>query len=262
VRNYLRTLATEILIGHWDNYFANKNNYFLYQNTSTNKFTYIPYDMDNSFGVQWGYPNIDTRNVNNWGNLGASSSPLTHKILAVPEFRAYFNRQLKNLCDSVFNSSLFDVIDTLKASMDDAVKTDSFYTGHWESDYGYTYVDWQNSFTQSLGDHASIGVKTYISNRNTSALTQVILTGIDDVLNENIHYYPNPSAGKIIIDNTKTHPYLLSIYSLNGSLLKTDEIAKMSRVSIDLSELENGAYLLLFESEAGTKTHKKLILSR
>lgn len=262
VKAYLRTLATEILIGHWDNYFANKNNYFLYQNTSTKKFTYIPYDMDNSFGIQWGYPNIDTRNVNNWGNLGASSSPLTHKILAVPQFRAYFNRQLKNLCDSVFNSSLFDVIDTLKASMDDAVKTDSFYTQNWESDYGYTYTDWLNSITESLGAHASIGLKPYINNRRSSALAQVILSGINETEKDKIVFYPNPSSGKITIRNTENSSITLRICTLNGSLVFSEDIPEHTEQELDLQHLEKGVYLVLFQSEERFISPKKLVFSR
>ena len=67
VNGYLKALAAEVLIGHWDNYYYNKNNYFIYDHPTTKKFVYIPYDMDNTFGVQWGVGNINKRPIHQWG---------------------------------------------------------------------------------------------------------------------------------------------------------------------------------------------------
>ena len=75
VQAYLKTLAMEVLVGHWDNYFANKNNYWLYHNMKTGKFVYLPYDMDNTWGVQWGFSNIGNRNIHDWGNKAGSAAP-------------------------------------------------------------------------------------------------------------------------------------------------------------------------------------------
>lgn len=74
VQAYLKTLAMEVLVGHWDNYFANKNNYWLYHNMKTGKFVYLPYDMDNTWGVQWGFSNIGNRNIHDWGNKAGSAA--------------------------------------------------------------------------------------------------------------------------------------------------------------------------------------------
>ena len=45
VNHYLKTLATEILIGHWDGYAFNKNNFYLYRQPSIGKFVFIEYDL-------------------------------------------------------------------------------------------------------------------------------------------------------------------------------------------------------------------------
>ena len=53
VELYLKTLAAEMIIGHWDGYAFNKNNYYLYRQPSNGKFIFIEYDMDNTFGIDW-----------------------------------------------------------------------------------------------------------------------------------------------------------------------------------------------------------------
>jgi spore coat protein H len=46
--DYLKIIAIDIFTGNWDGYIYNKNNFYLYQNTATGKFEYIPYDLDNT----------------------------------------------------------------------------------------------------------------------------------------------------------------------------------------------------------------------
>lgn len=260
VNQYLRTLATEILIGHWDNYFMNKNNYYLYHNVSTGKFNYIPYDMDNTFGVQWGYSNIDVRNINNWGNLNASSSPLTYKILAIPQYKNYFNKQIRALCDSVFNTSLYTEIDRLKTILEPAVLTDSFYTENWESDYGYDYSDWLSSFNNSLGNHASIGLKPYIQNRLSSARNQLQITSIELNNRLGIEVYPNPSDGIFYIRTNSTNIERISIYNTQFQLILNKDFPNSRLHKIELSTLESGIYLIQVEYTDGSKSIKKLII--
>jgi spore coat protein H len=151
VKAYLKVLAAEILIGHWDNYFYNRNNYYLYHHQGTGKFIYIPYDMDNTFGVQWGVNNIDERNIYAWGNMQTSKAPLTYKILAVPEYKAQYETYLMQLCYTAFDETrLFALMDSLKIKLAPAIAVDPFYTGPDTSDYGYTVTDWQQSLIMLL----------------------------------------------------------------------------------------------------------------
>lgn len=261
VKNFLRNLAAEVLMGHWDNYFMNKNNYQLYRNTINGKFNYLSYDMDNTFGVQWGYSNIDVRDINNWGNINVSAAPLCYKLLAIEEYKNYYNKQVKNLCDSFFNIKLITEIDRVKLMIDQAVATDSFYTEQWESDYGYTYLDWQNSFTQSLGNHASIGLKNYIASRRPSALNQIKITSIESTKNHTIQVYPNPAISVIYIDAAKESIHQTRIYSNTGALLYQQIANSEHSLAINLESFEKGLYLLEIELNNGDKLLKKLIIS-
>ena len=71
IDQYLRILAVDAVTSSWDNYWFLKNNFYLYHNPVTNKFDFIPYDYDNTFGIWWEgiLSGVDwgTRDVFNWG---------------------------------------------------------------------------------------------------------------------------------------------------------------------------------------------------
>ena len=52
VDSYLKVIAFDIFSGNWDGPIYNKNNCYLYKNTATGKFEYIPFDLDNTFRRQ------------------------------------------------------------------------------------------------------------------------------------------------------------------------------------------------------------------
>ncbi len=49
----IKYFAVNILVGSWDDYRFLKNNYYLYYEPLTKKFHWIPYDYDNTFGIDW-----------------------------------------------------------------------------------------------------------------------------------------------------------------------------------------------------------------
>ncbi len=97
VRLLLRTYAVNVCLGMWDDYWNNRNNFYIYFNSTdrTNyKFYFIPFDYDNSLG------NCSTRNDNedqgrhdpfNWG---PKDRPLIWKIIQIEEFRKMYAEEL------------------------------------------------------------------------------------------------------------------------------------------------------------------------
>ena len=51
IESTLLTLATDLSSGHWDSYY-NKNNFYLYEHPVDRRFRFLPYDTDNTFGIQ------------------------------------------------------------------------------------------------------------------------------------------------------------------------------------------------------------------
>ena len=65
--------------------------------------------------------------------------------------------------------------------------------------------------------------------------------GINEISDNGINIYPNPTSDYIIIENTE--PQLVTIYSLDGKLVKTVENANV----IDVRDLNKGIYLINIE---------------
>ena len=183
VDGVLRWMAVDMLTGMWDNYMFNKNNYYLYHNLSKNRFEFIPYDYDNTFGIYWSaiYPTeLDwgTRDINNWGHPD-ESRPLTDRILNVPEYKNRLHFYINEFIESTFTDQvLYPEIDRLKAMIQDAAEEDTFRT----LDYGYTINQFNDSYTSAIGDHVKYGLKGYISSRKWSALNQVSFQNITPVI--------------------------------------------------------------------------------
>lgn len=102
VDNFLRAMAVDVAVGQWDNYWYGANNYFLYHNEDTDRFEYIPYDYDNTYGVDFFGIDWATRPWDTWGNGGYGSDggqlpPLIARILNVPAYQAQYQRYLREL---------------------------------------------------------------------------------------------------------------------------------------------------------------------
>ena len=168
VDTYLRTLAFEILIGQWDGYAYNKNNYFLYERPSDGKFIFMEYDLDNTFGIDWFNVDWSTRNIYSWAN---ANRPLYSKLLAVPYFKDRFNFHMKDILTNYFSpTSLTSSLQSTQNLISSAALAD-LYKGY---DYGFTNQDFLDAIDQAWGFHVTQSISEYIQNRYNSANTQVL----------------------------------------------------------------------------------------
>ena len=90
VNSYLKAMAFDILAGNWDGPLFNKNNFYLYHNEATGLFEYIPYDLDNTFGIDWFSINWAERNIYTWAN-DDQPRPLYWRILNVKNTKTGFH---------------------------------------------------------------------------------------------------------------------------------------------------------------------------
>ncbi len=75
VDNFLRAMAVDVTVGQWDNYWYGANNYYLYHNQDTSRFEYIPYDYDNTYGVDFFGIDWARRPYDTWGDGGYGGEP-------------------------------------------------------------------------------------------------------------------------------------------------------------------------------------------
>lgn len=180
LNEYLKIMAIDVITGNWDGYIYNKNNFYLYHNTSTDRFEYIPYDLDNTLGIDWFDRDWGTRNIYDWEQHAPEVRPLYTRLLDVPEIRNRYSFYMKQLLDILEQEdSLFAAIDQIRNMISSSVENDPYYP----LDYGYSYTDFLNSYNQALGGHVDYGLKPYIQTRKASALEQLILTNIPPALN-------------------------------------------------------------------------------
>lgn len=181
--SYLKIMAAEIILGHWDNYIYNKNNYYLYDNPLGGKFNYIPYDLDNTLGVDWMNVEWKSRNIYNWSKDGAYA-PLYERIMENQELRNQYSLIMRNITEYLINlDSLISAITIRKDMIKPLVADDPFYP----LDYGYNINDFENSYTSAIGDHVKEGIFPYFEARFNTIAQQLennnaspIVTNIDN----------------------------------------------------------------------------------
>ncbi len=170
VYDYLKVIAADILTGNWDGPIYNQNNFYLYHNTTSGKFEYIPYDLDNTIGIDWIGRDWANRNIYDWAQHGNNVRPIYTRLINHPEFREQYSFYIKKLVTETLNmDSLTLRIEQTRAMISPFIANDPYYP----LDYGYTFTDFLNSYNQALGGHVDYGLFPYLNTRIVSILQQL-----------------------------------------------------------------------------------------
>lgn len=169
----LKVLAMDAALGSWDDYWFNSNNYYLYHNTATDRFEFIPYDYDNTLGIWWSGKlagvDIGTRDLYAWGHP-TQPRPLAARLLSVPKFSAWYRYYLHRFFQEQFvRERLYPRVDAIHTMITPAAEADPYRP----LDYKFTVAQFHASFTQPLGGHVPYGLKHYIDNRAFAASNQL-----------------------------------------------------------------------------------------
>lgn len=169
VYDYLRVIAVDIFLGNWDGPIYNKNNFYLYQNSQYERMEYIPYDLDNIFGIDWFGRDWKTRNIYDWMKHG-EPRPIYTRMMNNETLREIYNQYTAELMNERYTGEAFlNEILRIKEMITPYVENDPYYP----LDYGFTPEDFHNSYYQSLGAHVKEGIFPYIETRKTSTQNQL-----------------------------------------------------------------------------------------
>ncbi len=96
VDGFLRYLAANVVLGNWDDYWYGSNNFYMYRNQETDSFEWIPFDYDNSLGVDFFGTDWSNRFFNTWGDggFGSTPAPLVDRVFDHSNWRRQFRRYL------------------------------------------------------------------------------------------------------------------------------------------------------------------------
>ena len=184
VESYLKRLALEVLVGDWDGYAFNKNNYYLYQNPASGLFEFIEYDLDNTLGIDWFDNDWSQRDVHEWSNPW-EYRPLYERIMEVDKYRSQYNYWLFLFRDLYFNPTLIDQTASDYLELISEAAIDDEYRS---LDYDFSANDFLTAYDEAWGAHVPISIQDYISDRGTS---------LDDFISESA----SPLAISQIQDN-------------------------------------------------------------
>ena len=166
VKQVLQYLAINLLTGSWDDYRYLKNNFYLYYEPDNDIFHWIPFDYDNSFGVDWFDESWSSIDPYSYANIDGTSRPLTDYIFQNEKYVNLFTHFLEFYADRFINNEKLDQrLDSLKSMLFDSVVEDNYYT----FDYGFSIQDFENSFSYDFSNqHVKTGLKEFIQQRNSS----------------------------------------------------------------------------------------------
>ena len=198
VNGFLRALAVDVLTANWDSYAWGQNNFFLYFDPEIDRFRYLPFDLDNTFGIDFAGIDWGTRNPYAWADgdpTGDPPRPLAKRLLQVPDYRDRFSFYLRGLAEDVFTEeALFPQMDALRDLIDEAIATDPLRGG----DYGWSMADFYTSFDAPLGGHVPYGLKPFVTMRRQSALAQVDRVDVAPLISDLRLAEPQPLPGEAV----------------------------------------------------------------
>jgi spore coat protein CotH len=169
VYSYLKVAAVDVLTGNWDGYIYNQNNFYLYQNPTTGRFEYIPYDTDNTWGIDWLDRNWSDRNIYTWSQTGAER-PLFNRLMGIDAYRDVFTWHVSDiLANSYHTPEHIEQIENLL----DFIEASALADPYRPLDWGFSNDDFLNALYNNAGGHVDFGVLEFAEIRKNSALAQL-----------------------------------------------------------------------------------------
>jgi CotH kinase protein len=245
VESVLKSFALDVATGNWDDYFVNKNNYYLYDNPTTNRFEFITLDW---VGSDWA-----KRNCLQWHST-FEPLPLATKLLEVP---AFYNRYVF-LLDSftryiLHPDTIFPRIDYYHQLITPAAVADTYRSLDW----GYDVAAFHNGFTQAIDGHTPYGIKPFLEMRYDSTLRQIahLISGTTAPAPQALAFtvFPNPVRDRLLL---QPEPALSGeiiygiLHDMYGRIMQTWEWqATATPYALLLQDIPAGMYCVQLHNE-------------
>jgi len=178
VPEVLKYAAMDVLTGNWDDYWFLKNNFYIYHEPAIDRFHWIPYDYDNSFGIDWF--GVDWTQINPYSFVtieetqgdNPGSRPLMENIMANAQYRNLYTHILQYYMENITELNLWESkLDSLKTMITPWAEADTYRT----LDYGFSIPEFHQSYSpiSYSNQHVKKGLKQFINERHASLATQL-----------------------------------------------------------------------------------------
>ncbi len=167
LEEFVYMMAFNMTLSNFDSYTGSGRNYYLYHDTITDKFQFIPWDMNESFGVYSNNWDVITQDILNIPNLGVR--PLNRRLLENENLRQLYLEDIEQL---LLTSASYDSL-TQKIS-----ELQEFIAPYIQADLNkfYSYED----FFLNIEEDVAVGIgqivpglKSFIQERNAEIMRQL-----------------------------------------------------------------------------------------
>lgn len=251
LQEYLASVALDNAFGNLDSYTGSARNWYLYHNLTTDKWEWIKWDANETFGSYGtgggpgGGQDMTTLAI----DYRDDDRPLLDNIFNSPTLYAQYQNAMCNIVENYFNPTYMNPkIDALKSLAQSSVYADD--------NKMYTNADFDANVEGDItsgggpgGGGVTYGLKSFVQQRNTY-LTGVLdcsSVATEDVTIQQTNLYPNPATDYLILEEEASH---ISLYDARGGLIQNIDY---SEGRLDVSRLTNGMYFLMFENGKGER---------
>ena len=188
IKETLQYLAMNILTGSWDDYRSNINNFYLYHEPEKDIFHWIPYDYDNTFGVDWFGIDWSSIDPYEYELINDGPRPLTEFLFSEIRYRNLFTHFLDFYNTILFSDTIitYQPVSAIEYRLENLKESNyisAFNDVYRTYDYGFDIQDYQNSFGFSFeNQHVKQGIMEYISSRNVSLNSQLYYSGSEPII--------------------------------------------------------------------------------
>jgi hypothetical protein len=134
LEEFARYLASEVLLSNYDGFLSDGQNFYLYLDPVSNKFGFIPWDLDLSWGGFFLLGTTRQRERASIWHPWVGQHRFLQRVMAVDEFQRLYRRQLEDLLARLFvPSRLYQRIDAVAQVIRSPIAAESdFRLGKFE----------------------------------------------------------------------------------------------------------------------------------
>lgn len=260
LQEYLRSAALDNLFSNLDSYTGSARNYYLYHNSTTDKWQWIKWDGNESFGSYAnGVQNITSLPL----NYVEADRPLLSTIFNNANLYDQYLYEVCDLTNTYFNSNFMDsLIESHKNLIQASVFADN--------NKMYTNANFTTNVNSNITSGGgpmggtTYGLKSFVSDKSafvSNAIDCSMILSTENIIANTTSLKPNPANDFTIINWENEAVQSIEIYNMIGSLVHQENVENYeTEKQINLSNLENGMYLVRLNTEKGAMITKLMIM--
>jgi hypothetical protein len=254
-QEYIQAWAATNLFANLDSYMGSGHNYFVYHDSTTNKFRWIVWDVNEAFGNF--SMNLTIQQLEQLSLFHVPSPqtnrPLNMKMVQDPYYKGYLAFVA---CEYIRNGFTTTEINAKIDSIANVIRPHVYA----DPKKFFTNQQFESNINTNMGNIP--GLKPFIANRRTALINELFsygcYVGVEETGgNGGISVYPNPFNGSIVIRGSfGAETIQLKLYSMLGQEVAAASLAGSSELELDLSgkELPAGVYFLEVSSFSWSRT--------